>query len=191
MKSSYGITGDIASGKTTLSHYLRRLGFTVIDADVIAREVMQPGQEGFLRVKEAFPQAFIGDVYQRDIMASIIFRDKEKRKELDQLLHPVIIRLMFQRAGEGIAFHDAPLLFESGMDKHLKKVIYVSVDPKIQLQRLMERDGLSRAEAQRRMAAFDFPREEKLKRSYVIENNGSHEQLYAKVNEFLKKEGLL
>lgn len=190
MRSNYGITGDIASGKSTLSAYLKKLGFTIIDADIVAREVMEPGHEGHKRVLEAFPEAFRGKELIREKLASIIFTNKEKRKELDSLLHPLIIDIMLQRVGEGIAFLDAPLLFESGLDKYLKKVLYVGVNSKTQLARLMKRDEISKKEALKKMAAFEFPREEKIKKSYVIENNGSLEEFYEKINTFLKEEAL-
>ncbi|NLY36649.1 MAG: dephospho-CoA kinase [Tissierellia bacterium] len=191
MKSSYGITGDIASGKSTLSAYLKDLGFQIIDADIIAREVMEPGNEGHLLVMKAFPEAFIGKELIREKLASIIYGDKKKRKELDQLLHPLIIRIMLERQGPGTIFHDAPLLYESGLDQYLKKVIYVAVDPKIQLERLMKRDGINSKEALKKMDAFEFPRDEKIKRSYVIENNESPEKFYEKIQIFLKEEGLI
>ncbi|HZK10309.1 MAG TPA: dephospho-CoA kinase [Clostridia bacterium] len=191
MKFNYGITGDIASGKSTLSSYLKELGFMVIDADLIAREVMEPGREGYFLVKKAFPEAFKEEKLQREILASIIYKDKKRRKELDKLLHPLIIKIMFKRGQGHIAFHDAPLLFESGMDKYLNKVLYLAVDKKTQLDRLIKRDGISKEEALKKMSAFDYPREEKLKKSYIIENNKSKEELYEKVRTFLQEENLL
>lgn len=191
MKSNYGITGDIASGKSTLSSYLKDLGFQIIDADLIAREVMKPGNEGYRRVLEAFPQAFQDGNLIRERLASIIFNDKKKRKELDSLLHPLIIEMMLQSVDKEPAFHDAPLLFESGLDQYLKKVIYVAIDPETQLLRLMKRDGISKKDALKKMAAFEYPREEKIKRSYVIENNGSLEDFHNKINIFLKEEELI
>lgn len=191
MKSNYGITGDIASGKSTLSSYLKELGFKIIDADIVAREVMEPGGEGHKLVKKAFPEAFKGKNLIREKLASIIFSDKDKRRELDSLLHPLIIKTMLEKEGEGIHFYDAPLLFESGLDKYLKKVLYVAVDPEIQLDRLMKRDNITRKEALKKMAAFEFPREEKVRRSYVLENNASQEEFYEKIQSFLKEEDLI
>lgn len=191
MNSNYGITGDIASGKSTLSRMLIDMGFMVLDADLVSREVMEPGQRGYELVRENYPQAFDNDLLNRKKLADIIFTDPEERRRLDSLLHPLILEIMFDRARGNLAFHDAPLLFESGMDKHLKKVIYLAVDEDIQLERIMARDGLTRQEALKRMGSFDYPREEKLKRSYVIDNNGSIEELRRKLEIFLRQEGLV
>ncbi len=191
MKSRYGITGDIASGKSTLSGFLKEMGFRVLDADLISRELMQPGAEGFKEVKKAFPQAFKGEQLDRPRLAELIFTDPEKRRLLDRILHPLIISTMLERSDEGVSFHDGSLLFEAGMDSYLKKIIYVSVDEKIQLERIMKRDGLSEDQARARMASFDYPRDEKLKKSYLIENNGSLDELRSKLEVFLIQEGLI
>ena len=146
MKYNYGITGDIASGKSTLSSFLRELGFKVIDADQVSRELMEPEEKGYLLVKEAFPQAFSQGLLDRKKLGEIIFSSPCERKKLDAILHPLITEIMFERAGQDVSFHDAPLLFEAGMDKKLKRIIYLSVDRDNQLDRIMKRDGLSEAD---------------------------------------------
>lgn len=191
MNYNYGITGDIASGKSTLSNFLKELGFKVIDADLISREVMEPGERGYELVRAAFPQAFSRGQLDRKKLGDIIFSSPYERKRLDSILHPLITEIMFERAGEGACFHDAPLLFEAGMDKNLKRIIYLSVDRDSQLDRIMRRDGLTEDQALSRMASFDYPREEKLRRSYVIENNGNLEELKEKLIIFLEEEGLI
>lgn len=191
MKYRFGITGDIASGKSTLSRFLMDMGFKVLDADLVSRELMEEGGEGYRKVKEVFPQAFSQGGLDRAKLAAIIFSDPKKRRLLDEILHPLIISTMLERAGQGVSFHDGSLLFEAGMDSYLDDIIFISIDEDLQLERLMKRDGLSEEEARKRMSSFDYPREEKLKRSYVIDNSGSVEDLKEKALVFLKKYGLV
>ena len=191
MKSNYGITGDIASGKSTLSRYLKKLGFTIIDADQIARDVVEPGEEGHRRVKEVFPEVFQGEILDRGKLGKLIYQDPMKKQKLEEILHPLIIETMLQQA-EGItAFFDAPLLFEAGLDKYCKKILYVGLDPDIQRQRLMERDEITEQEANKTMEAFVYPREEKIRNSIYLDNSSRREELYRQIESFLLEEGLL
>ena len=191
MRSNYGLTGDIASGKSTVSRYLMKKGFTIVDADKIAREVVVPGEEGYLRLRKAFPNAFNEEMLDRQKLASIIYADPKERKRLNELLHPLIFKRMLKQAEGKVSFFDAPLLFEVGLDAHCKKILYVGVDSEVRLKRLMERDGLNMNEARKKMDAFDYPREEKIAKSIYIDNNGTKEELYKQINAFLKEEGLL
>lgn len=191
MTSSFGITGDIASGKSTVSRYLRKLGFTIVDADLVAREVVLPGEKGHALVKKAFPQVFMGEELDRGKLGRLIYEDDSSREKLNQLLHPLILNKMLEQAQGKTVFFDAPLLFETGLDKHCKQILYVGVSPEIQLKRLMERDEISSEEALKKMKAFDFSREKKLERSVYLDNSGTREQLYMQVDEFLYQYGLL
>lgn len=180
-----GLTGGIASGKSTVSRVLRELGAVIIDADVAAREVVMPGSEGLARVASEFgKEVLLSDgSLNRKLLGQIIFGDPEARRRLESITHPLIYRRMAQdlncAAAEGaqVIILDIPLLFETGLFLDtIDESVVVYVRPEIQLQRLMERDGLSEEEAEQRIRA-QLPLEEKARRAeHVIDNSGSPEE---------------
>ena len=176
-----GLTGGIASGKSTVSSFFRQKGAAVLDADQIARELSEPGGE----LHAEYVRHFGAEVLQNDgtldrrRIGQIVFSDPQQKQWLDTVSHPAIrgelLRKLEQKRNEKqrLILLDIPLLFESGWDKMADKTCLVYVNETIQLQRLMKRNGYTRREAQDRIAA-QMPLEEKKKRAdYLIDNNGS------------------
>jgi dephospho-CoA kinase len=171
-----GLTGSIAVGKSYVLRVLQEFGCHVLNADVTSREVVAPGGPGLKAVVEAFgPEVLTADgTLDRERLGSIIFNDDEKRLRLNSVLHPLIIAAQDRQIRHwedhdpgGIAVVDAALMIESGGYKRFDKLIVVHCRPELQLERLMVRDGLSREEAERRIAA-QMPQEEKQKYAHFL-----------------------
>jgi dephospho-CoA kinase len=179
-----GLTGGIASGKSTVAKMLRELEIPVIDADQIAREVVEVGEEAYLEIVKEFGEEILQEdrTIDRGKLGSIVFHNKEKRQLLNSIVHPAVRKKMLMqkeqyiRNGENTIVLDIPLLFESNLTHLVDKIIVVYVDEHIQLQRLMERNSLSKEEAEVRMKA-QMPLIEKVsKADAVINNNGTIEE---------------
>lgn len=180
-----GLTGGIASGKSTVSRLFRQLGAVVIDADIAAREVVRPGSEGLARIVEAFGREFLlsDGSLNRKLLGQTIFSDHEARRRLESITHPLIYRHMSQELNGAVAegaivvILDIPLLFETGLFLDtIDESVVVYVRPEVQLQRLMERDGLGVEEALQRIGS-QLSLEEKARRAeHVIDNSGSFEK---------------
>lgn len=189
-----GLTGSIASGKSTVSAMLGRLGATIIDADVIAREVVEPGTKGNLLVREAFGDAVFSKDGRLDrrALGALVFADGQARTTLNAILHPLIIDECFRRAKEAeekgaVAVIDAALLIESGMHNAFKEVVLVVADDNVRLSRIMERDALNSEQASLRMAA-QMPQEEKRRfATFVIDNSNDLEQTRQQVELLFKR----
>jgi len=184
-----GLTGGIASGKSTVAKMLRELAIPVIDADEIAREVVQIGEDAYLQIVEQFGEGILQEDKNIDRLklGSIVFNDEAKRKLLNRIVHPAIRQRMMQKkeeyasVGEQTVVLDIPLLFESNLTHLVHKTIVVYVDDQIQLERLMERNGFSKEEAEVRIRA-QLPLKEKVKKAdAVIDNNGSLAQTKAQL----------
>ncbi|XP_076813511.1 dephospho-CoA kinase domain-containing protein-like [Clavelina lepadiformis] len=178
-----GLTGGIASGKSTVSNILRQHhGCSIIDADVIAREVLLPNQKAYKAVVKEFGESVVDvdGTINRDALANIVFHDAEKRKKLNRMTHGEIGKLMVWKIlmrflrGDRYIVLDVPLLIESKVWlKFVRHVIVVYCDETIQLSRLMERSGYTREEAILRIRS-QMPLKEKLKHATdVVDNNGS------------------
>lgn len=172
-----GLTGGIASGKTTVAQHLVKLGAQLIEADDIGRQVVEPGCVGLVRVVEAFgPEVLAKDgTLKRQVLGSIVFEDKEKLALLNSILHPLMEEKMKKQIQElstkGHVVLSAAILFEAGWERLVEKVIVTSVDQKTQLTRLMDRDGLTREEAQRRIDS-QLPLQQKMLRAdYLIDTS--------------------
>lgn len=190
-----GLTGGIASGKSTVAKILRDLGLPVIDADSLARTVVQPGAKGLAAIAQTFGPDFIrpDGSLDRAKLGQLIFSETPKRLELEGVLHPLIQelkqaeKLRLENAGCDLAFYDIPLLFEKNLAKDFDKTILVYCSSAEQLSRLVERDGLSRENAQKRIDS-QLPIDAKLKLAdYVILNNGSQADLKANVLAILNE----
>lgn len=187
-----GLTGSIAVGKSFVSGVLRELGCRVIDADEVARRVVEPGAEGLRRVAEAFgPGVLRGDgTLDRAALGAVVFGDEGRRKLLNSILHPLImaeqdeqLRRWEREDPRGVAVVDAALLIESGGYKRFDKVVVVHCRPELQVGRLMRRNGLSREEAERRIAA-QMPQEEKLRHAdYTIDTSGDFAETRGRTQE--------
>ncbi|KAK6127397.1 hypothetical protein DH2020_038857 [Rehmannia glutinosa] len=188
-----GLTGGIGSGKSTVSNLFKAHGIPVVDADVVARNVLKKGTGGWRKVVAAFGDEILlasGEV-DRPKLGQIVFSDPDKRQLLNRLLAPYISSGIFLEVfklwmkGCKIIVLDVPLLFEAKMDKWTKPIIVVWADPETQLQRLMARDGTTVEEAESRINA-QMPLD--LKRTgadIVIDNSGSLEDLHERFRDVL------
>lgn len=194
-----GLTGGIASGKSTVADIVAGCGIPVIDADQLAREVVLPGTAALLQITKVFGAGvLLGDgTLDRSALAEIIFANAPLRRKLEAILHPAIKKLAAERLeelrlrGEPAVFYMAPLLVEAGATDRVDEIWVVFVDHETQLERIQKRDSVSRDDAEKRLAA-QMPMQEK--RSYgriVIDNNGGLEALRSKVAELLLAEKLV
>jgi len=182
MSQIIGLTGGIASGKSTVAKILKELGATIVDADLVAREVVAPGTKGLAEIVAAFGDVLLPDgTLDRKKVGTIIFGDPNARKILSQITHPKIAMasqqafLNYRDAGIDPIIYEAALIVENGFYKILQGLIVVSVPPPIQLERLIQRDNISEVDAQARIDS-QFPLSEKLKvANYVIDNSQSLE----------------
>lgn len=189
-----GLTGSISTGKTQVSNYLRDRGEKVIDADLIAREVvdLEP-------VKEKIKEAFGNDIYNDDeldrkALGEIVFRDKEKRQVLNEIEHPEIYRIILEeiKNSKGRVFVDIPLLFESqhlnekyGLDFDEVWLVYVSRE--IQVKRLIKRDRISKGYALEKINSQMSVEDKKIMTDVIIDNSGSLEETFKQVEKNLKR----
>lgn len=179
-----GLTGSIAVGKTFVCGVFRELGAHVLDADQVARDVVEPGTVGLTRVVDAFGDEILkpDGSLDRPKLGSIVFSDEEKRRRLNSMIHPLVIeaqdRWLKDRETEdphGIAIVDAALMIESGGYRRFDKLIVVWCEPELQLKRLMSRENLSESEAQKRIAS-QMPQEEKMRYAdLLIDTSGSRD----------------
>jgi len=179
-----GLTGSIAVGKSFVTSVFAGLGCRILDADQTAREVVLPGAEGLKAVVEAFGEEVLtpDGTLDRERMASIVFADESQRQRLNQILHPFIIARQDEILRDwetedpnGIGIVDAALMIESGGYKRFDKLIVVHCRPEVQLERLMLRNNLTLAEAERRIAS-QMPQEEKQKYAdYLIDTSDGFE----------------
>lgn len=185
-----GLTGGIASGKSTVSRMLASLGARIIDADVLAREIVRPGRPAWRDIVAHFGPGILeanGEINRKEL-ARRIFADPQARLVLNRLTHPrvvartaAILRRLAREEPNAVAVVDAPLLLEAGMDRLVDEVWVVKVSEETQIERLVKRDKLSREEAVQRLAA-QMPLAEKLKRAHrVIDNEGPVEQTWQQV----------
>jgi dephospho-CoA kinase len=179
-----GLTGGIASGKSLISGYLCELGALVIDADKLAREVVEPRSPVLEKIREVFGDGVLNEdgTLDRKKLGDIVFKSDTERKRLNDLIHPRVFEKVKKLIDENkdnktwpAIVIDAPLLIEVGMIEITDEVWVVSLDEETQLKRLMKRDDLTREEAQRRLKT-QMPLNEKLKfADRVIDNNGNRE----------------
>lgn len=187
----FGLTGNIASGKSAVASLLAGLGATVIDADVLAREAVAPGTDGYARVVAHFgPEIVNADgTIDRAALRKRVFSDPLERDRLNAIVHPAVGRLRDARLaesrarGDEIVVSDIPLLFEVGLEHAFDGVVLVDAPPALRLARLMRDRGLSEADAQAMIDA-QWPSERKRAgATWVIDNDGSREQLAVRVAE--------
>ena len=193
-----GLTGGIASGKTSVAALLERLGAAVVDADLLAREVVEPGEDALGAIVAAFGAGVLnGDgSLNRAALGEIVFADPAKRRVLEGITHPAIRAraeehlARLREAGAQTVFYVAPLLIEAGNSDRVDEIWVVYLDRESQLARLMARDSLEREAALRRIAS-QMPMEEKrLLGRVVIDNRGSREELEARVLRLWREEVL-
>lgn len=191
-----GLTGGIACGKSLALNFFQALGAQTLDADAIAHACMAPGQEGYRRTVEAFGTNILRSdgTIDRVKLGAIVFADPVQRRRLDTLIHPLVIQELHDRLcafaaayPDGLAVADVPLLFECGLQTDFDTIVVVTVAPEIQLQRLMLRNGLSADAAAQRLAA-QMPLADKVRAAdYVLDNNGTPEDLRQQVARIYQK----
>jgi dephospho-CoA kinase len=172
-----GLTGGIATGKTAVSDLLREHGAVVIDADLLAREAVEPGTPGLAAVIDRFGQQVVIDGrLNREALGQIVFADPLARQDLERIIHPEVRRLAATMEAEAdadaVVVHVIPLLVETGQHDDFDVLVVVDVDPQLQLQRLQQRTGLDGASARARVAA-QASREARLAVADVVVDNGA------------------
>ncbi|WP_044339258.1 dephospho-CoA kinase [Rossellomorea aquimaris] len=182
MATIIGLTGGIASGKSTVSTMLNEKGYTIIDADLAARMVVEVDQPAYLAIVEEFGEHILHDhdsTINREKLGQIIFNSEEKRKKLNGIVHPAVRSMMLAHkdeaiaAGENTIFMDIPLLFESDLTWMVDRTLVVYVNEETQRSRLMERNHFTREEAQARIASQSPLKDKANLADAVIDNNGS------------------
>lgn len=186
-----GLTGSIACGKSTVSSYLRELGYFVSDADAISHGLTAPGGTALPALRKAFGDAvFSGETLDRQALGSLVFSNPAKRNKLNNILHPMIISQIQAELSEHdhpdtLVFGDIPLLYECSMADMFDQVWVVSAPRSVQIARLLERDGLSEKEAAQRIDA-QMPLEEKRRLSdAVIHTDGPIEDTRKQIRALL------
>ncbi|KGX89082.1 dephospho-CoA kinase [Pontibacillus litoralis] len=190
-----GLTGSIATGKSTVSLMFDEYDIPVIDADKLAREVVEPGERAYQDIVETFGSDIlrVDHKIDRKALGDIVFQNEDKRKKLNAIVHPAVRQRMLQKRDEYVQEEckavvlDIPLLFESNLAHYVDKILVVSVDEQTQLQRLMNRDQSSQEEAMSRINA-QMPVAEKAKRANaVIDNTGSKRETYQQLEAILRQ----
>ncbi len=188
-----GLTGGVASGKSTVSAILDELGAVVVDADVLAREVVAPGTDGLQQVVEAFGPEVLTDAGELDrpAMGAIVFKDHEKRRVLEGIIHPRVrargAEIESAAGPDDVVVHDIPLLAETGQAAGFDAVIVVDVPTALQVERMVELRGMTREDAEARVAA-QASREERLAiATHVVDNTGTVEELRRRVTEVYRE----
>jgi dephospho-CoA kinase len=174
-----GLTGGIASGKTTVASIFRSQGALIVDADIIARQVVAPGEPPWRAIKDLFGEAVLNadDTINRPLLGNWVFNNPGLRRQLEKIVHPLVrarmnaqVDRIRQTAPRAVVVQDIPLLFESQMTGGLAEVIVVYAPVAHQLQRLVQRDGIGIPDAQARIMT-QLPIEEKCRRATIIINN--------------------
>lgn len=188
-----GLTGGVASGKSTVSAMLAELGAVIIDADVLAREVVEPGTDGLAEVVEAFGAGVLTADGQLDRAAvgARVFADGEARRTLEAIIHPRVRRrgreLEEAAPVDAIVVHDIPLLAETGQPGQFDAVLVVDVPTEVQVERMVHDRGMTVADAEARIAA-QATREQRLAiATHVIDNTGTVEDLRRQVTEVFEE----
>ncbi|MEO6307663.1 MAG: dephospho-CoA kinase [Nitrospiraceae bacterium] len=155
-----GLTGGVATGKSTVAKMFKQCGAAVINADLLARQVVEPGKPAWRAIVKLFGKTVLNQdrSLDRQALGSIIFHNPKKRRQLERIIHPRVAReqarltkAITRKDPNAVVIYEVPLLFEAGVDKRVDKIIVVTADRNIQIARLKKRNGLSRAEAIRRI----------------------------------------
>jgi dephospho-CoA kinase len=188
-----GLTGGIASGKSTVANMFKEMGIEVIDADIEARKAVEIGEAAYEQIVTYFGEGILNDDHtiNRSKLAEIIFNDSVKRQKLNEIVHPDVRRRMNEKKeaailrGDQVVVLDIPLLFESGLKHMVDVVLLVYVEKDVQLQRLMDRNLLTKEEALARIQS-QMPIEDKRKLAdKVINNNGTIDDTKKQLIELL------
>jgi dephospho-CoA kinase len=190
-----GLTGGIASGKSTVAKILARLGAAIVNADGLSREVVEPGRDAWKEIVDRFGAGVLqpDQALDRQKLRAIIFNDPEARRTLESIIHPRVRALAEERirqhanSGYEVVVYEVPLLFEGNLQESLRPVILVACDIDTQRRRLQERDQLDAASAQKQIEAQMSLAEKRRLADYIIENDGSMDDLERQVRAVLEK----
>lgn len=187
-----GLTGGIASGKSAAADRLTELGAVIIDADLLAREVVAPGTPGLAAIEERFGPSILttgpdGLAHlDRAALGALVFSDEQARRDLEAIVHPAVraraAELTRAAPSDAVVVQVIPLLVETGQAGAFDRVVVVDVDPERQLSRLMSRNQLNPRQARARIAAQAGRAERLAAADHVLDNNGTPEQLHAQVD---------
>ena len=192
-----GLTGGIASGKSTADEFFKKKKIPIIDSDLIAHKIMEIGQNGYKAVVDYFGTDILNDdqTINRRKLGGIVFNDKAKLKKLNELTHPLVHQEIKQQMAqyrvnqEKLVVIDVPLLFESGFESLCNGVLVISITPELQIERLMKRNAFTKKEAIARINN-QMPLSEKEKRAtYVVANTGTIDDLEKKLSDLLQEIG--
>lgn len=190
-----GLTGGIASGKSTVAKILQSLGAAIVNADDLAREVVEPGHEAWKEIVASFGANILqsDQTLDRQKLRALIFNQPEARKRLESIIHPRVRALAEERirryaaAGYPVVIYEVPLLFEGNLQEWLRPVILVACGVETQTARLQKRDHLTAADAEKHIAAQMSLKDKRRLADYVIENNGSLEDLERQTRQILEE----
>lgn len=190
-----GLTGSISTGKSTVSKIFKEQGYPVVDADIGAREVVQPGTDGLNQIKETFGKQVILDdgTLNRAALGEIIFNNEKQRELLNGILSEHIRQWVVSKKDDylkqkpAILVLDIPLLFESGYEKEVDQIMVVATSEEVQLERLMERDGISREEALKKINSQMSISKKIYLGNIIIDNNGTLSDTKKQVLEWINK----
>ncbi len=190
-----GLTGGIATGKSSVADFLEKRGLPVVDADILSRDVVRPGSLCLARIVDTFGSEVLSNdgTLDRKRLGVIVFSDPVKRKLLEDIIHPEIRRLAKERiaavaaAGQNVVFYMAPLLIEAGATDLVDEIWVVTASPEVQLERVMYRDGISREQAERIITAQMPLKDKERFGQIVIDNSGTPDDLQNRLSAILDK----
>ena len=191
IRMKIGITGGIGSGKSTVTDYLADQGYPVVDADDIARQIVRKGSPVLSQLAEALGSEILtpeGEL-DRALTAEMVFGDPDKKQILNDIMWKAIGEVMegeiasLEDEGYPVIFVDAPLLFEAGVDRLCNRTILITADLELRIRRVCERDGVTEDEVRQRIASQMDDDAKRRLADYVIENDGTVEELYRKLDE--------
>lgn len=180
-----GLTGGIASGKSTVAEFFRQKGIPVVDADEISRAVTEPDAEGAKAIEENFGnEMFVLKCLDRKKLAAYCFENRERTEKLNSVLHPIIIKEMlrqteeYEKAGAKTVIWDVPLLFETGLDRYCNKIIAVVCNENTRILRAQKRSDISAEEVKKRISRQMSDGERRKRADYIIDNGKSKEETF-------------
>jgi dephospho-CoA kinase len=190
-----GLTGGVATGKSTVAKMFKKCGAIVIDADELAREVVQPDKPAWRDIVRRFGKSVLSSdrTINRLRLGQIVFRDRGKLRQLERIIHPRVAaeqkrltRHASRKDPNAVVIYDVPLLFEAGIDKRVDKVIVVFADRETQIARLKKRNGLSRSEALRRIRNQMPMAKKRRLADYVLDATKNRKQVTEEVSKLLE-----
>lgn len=191
-----GLTGGIGSGKSLASEYLKGKGCGIIDADIISRDIVKKGEPVLKELVDFFGKSILNEdeTLNRKKLADLVFHDVKKREVLDEIMHKNIHKVVrakvwdYGQSGKyPVTFIDAPLLFETGLHEDCEAVWLIVADQETRIQRVCKRDGLTEDEVRARINNQMDDKEKKKMTDIVIDNTGTEEQLFARLDELLEQ----